>query len=174
MCPLGPKHGTQLVALHIRIHASVAYLARTATAIKVSYVLEQPASSLLYKADFRTMFDVSSVWRTLHETKAEESHVSLLYFGGASKKPLILKGTAPWLPKLQEVSRLLQGQTSHTASASLVSVDSNGNYTGKRKELKASSAYPPNFGKCIAWCVLGHDALSIVNRLQHKKRRKTC
>ena len=67
------------------------------TARGIYYALEKPRGSMLDK--FPPVADV------LQRTNATKVSVTLFAFGHASLKPLTVWGTAPWLPKLEEVAK---------------------------------------------------------------------
>ena len=80
------------VHYHNRIAACVAAIAEQASRLGVYWVIEQPASSVL--------FDFPLVKSVIANCNAASVSLNLGDFGGTSLKPLRLVGTAPWLLSL--------------------------------------------------------------------------
>jgi hypothetical protein len=118
-------------------------LAWLAFCLGLHVVIEQPLSSIL--------FDYAPMRALIHKTGMQRATVQLGGFGAASRKPLQLWGTVPWLSQLAQASTQRQKSAKPGEKLSVTTTDNLGrqNVTGKKAALKESSAYPPEFGRVV-------------------------
>ena len=152
--------GHPTVAFHNSIAQFVADAIMTCIALGVHFVLEQPLTSVLP--------DFEAVRTALTEAQAKAIVVPLWKFGASSHKPLKLWGTAPWLTQLSNVAtKILATPTSSSQLANdqsrpgqihipkptstLAIVGENGQVTGIRGDMAASSSYPACFCDVVAF-----------------------
>ena len=158
-----PDFPSDFVKTHNCIAEICSYLAKTAYACKVYFVFEQPQSSLLYT--------YPPMQATLRYCEALTCHMWMGAFKGETAKPLVLKGTAPWLRSVfPAVCRALWAARPSKKLATLAKsgTDAVGNlrFTGDSKALRASSAYTSAFGEAIGLAHRGHDAQYIVSHVK--------
>ena len=80
--PLGVEPQSELVRQHNRLVELCCYLALTATALGIDYVVEQPRTSILFYADFRKLGDSGHMHNVLQRTSAKRVSVAMKSFGG--------------------------------------------------------------------------------------------
>ncbi len=137
-------HSTsQYTARHNALAEIAINLALLAFSLGVYYVIEQPSSSVLWRWD--------PVVEMLRHTRPLKAFLELGNFGASSKKALILRGTAPWLAQLEAAGKRRQHRIEQPESLVVTTHSKHGirRVTGKRKRVKASQAYPPDFGDTI-------------------------
>ena len=164
--PGGPKRfPTDFVKRHNSIAEICALLARTAYSCSVYFVFEQPQSSLLYT--------YPPMQEMLRYCQAVSCHLWMGAFGGESAKPLMLKGTAPWLQStFPAVCHALWHGRAKSSNSKLQLANMKINASGKRqfngnpKALKASSAYTMSFGEAVGMAQKGHDASYIISHVR--------
>lgn len=131
---------------HNRIADITALLARTAHELGIFFVIEQPVSSLLFKYE--------AVFRVLAAARASTVAFTMSTFQGESPKPLLLKGTGPFLQIFREVVLERRRMSTSRPEKRLadVSTQCNGRkiFTGRACDLKASSGYTPCMGVAMA------------------------
>ena len=140
-----------------------AFVIRTARALGIDYILEQPVSSLLfqYPPMVQALKDCTSC------------HIWMSAFGADSPKPLMLKGSASQiLETIGEVSKQRRRKCPLQTHLAKASVDSRGvkRFTGKRSLLQASSAYTREMGLAVAYAHLGFNPSQIMSMLGEWKR----
>lgn len=130
---------------------------RMACALGLTYSVEQPRSSLLWS--------YPPVLAALAATTARNIPFFMSAFQGDSPKPLSMRGNAPWLVVFKEVAENLHRRVGlpekrlATRAAAYV--------TGRRAELKRSSAYTAAFGMAMSLCFLGHSSTR-VEQIMHE------
>ena len=118
-------------------------LAWLAFCLGLHVVIEQPLSSIL--------FNYAPMQALIGNTNLQRATVQLGGFGAASRKPLQLWGTVPWLSQLAHASTQRQKSAKPGEKLSVTRTDNLGRQvvTGKKAALKESSAYPPEFGRVV-------------------------
>ena len=130
---------------HNAIGHITAYIVRTAHALDLSYTIEQPVSSLLFSFD--------PVLKALAATGFVTAAFTMGSFGGESPKPLLLKGSAPWLRTFREVA--LKRKAESTPPTKRLTTTTSSGFTGQKGDLDASSGYTCAFGVAVALACLG-------------------
>ena len=129
--PEGPRKTSREQKEYLNTHNALAiissHLIRTAHAVSVRYIIEQPMSSLLYS--FRPML------RALAATDAGSCAVPMAAFRGESPKPLILKGDSSILDKMRTLA-IARSRHKSGATARLTS-SNNKHVTGKLHALES-------------------------------------
>jgi hypothetical protein len=128
------------VGFHNVLAEFVANVIWTCAALGIFYVLEQPLSSILVHHP--------QVKAALQGTQARCIRIPLYKFGAATRKPLQLWGTAPWLTELRRIADSIHVPVPGTA---LCTVGNQGQVTGKKQDMTASAAYPVCFCKVVAF-----------------------
>lgn len=162
--PRGSTDSSAWVKDHNTIQTLATYLILTAHALQLQYVIEQPISSLLFAFDFRVK-STESLYHALLNTGASDVTVTMMAFNGSSQKLLRLRGTAPLLETMRQVSVIARPQVPikhQTLAVKTISKDGRIQITGKGKELRESSAYTQEFGIAVALAYLGYDVDVIV------------
>jgi hypothetical protein len=182
---------TQQWPFTIQLHNLWLMQIMTCIALGVHFVLEQPLTSVLP--------DFEAVRTALTEAQAKSIVIPLWKFGASSHKPLILWGTAPWLTQLSNVAEKIsatQASSSQLANdqsrpgqihvpgptCTLAIVGENGQVTGIRADMAASSSYPACFCDVVAFLHNAHlkslaskraamEVVSILGR-RHPELRK--
>ena len=116
----------------------VADVIRTCHTLGLYYVLEQPASSLL--------FNYEPISAVLADTRAQSVSVELGRAGAMTPKPLRLMGTAPYLIRLAGIVR----RRSMVTRARALTRREGGWVNGERGALRLSSSYPRTFCCIVA------------------------
>ena len=99
----------------------------------IYWIIEQPLNSWFFK--------LPVVEKMLADCGAMRVSFAMELFGASSKKPTELWGTAPWLQFIANVPKPI------SKGKRTVLAERRGKWvSGKRKEMKASQAYPPAFG----------------------------
>ena len=107
-------------------------------ALRVWYVVEQPATSMLWQ--------YAPIAQALQHTGARRVYLELGRAGGQSAKGVVLWGTAPWL---EAVARKVQRQPMVAEPEPLATRQGcwvNGNHNA----LQGSAQYPPPFCNTVA------------------------
>ena len=174
--PRGPNSCSSWVHDHNTIQTIASYIALTANALQLQYVIEQPVSSLLFAMDFRQPQTAGSLFHSLLITKAIDASVSMLSFAGPTRKTLKLKGTSPWLRTLGKVSELAspkQSDVRQALASTTMSKRGRVQVTGNKQKhsLRGSVAYTTEFGIAVALAFIGHDASAIVEKISRPAKR---
>lgn len=127
-----------------RMNHRISILGYIAFLIGVFFVIENPLNSLFFKTMPMTTI--------LEAASASYRCVRLIAFGGATVKPLALRGTAPWLktfgaPASSALKKNAKAKAKK-ATTTLVTRARNGGVTGNKKAMSESKVYPVSF--CMA------------------------
>lgn len=161
--PSGPDkhHTSQRQCDYLDGHNSIAELTalfiRSAAALGIYVIVEQPVSSLL--------FHYEAMLKALAAVDAHAISFEMSAFEGESPKPLLLKGTAPCLQTFREVFLLRKGMASKTTmrlTRTTTNASGKQQFTGKSRELTASSGYTKCMGTAMALCFLGRSCSEVV------------
>ena len=130
-----------------------AVLAHIAWLLGVTWVIEQPASSLFWETpDMRNVLALTAAGRV---------HFPMSNFGHEMPKPTVLRGTARWFHNLHPPTPLLpikkkpaaRIQKKPAAYVTTKTIDKDGHVkrqvTGRCKALKASQVYPVKFALAV-------------------------
>ena len=125
--------------------ARVAALCHFAASAGVHFVVEQPASSVMYS--YKPFLALREAW------PIKQVRFCMAVYGGGSLKPSWLVGTAPWLYRL--ASRLGQADRAFLMTPSVSTTVHNTGPGGKKTstasaELKGTQSYPLQFGAALA------------------------
>ena len=113
----------------------------------VHVIIAQPESSILWEHP-----DVKNLLMLMPDLVSVATEMGA--FGGLNRKRLVLKGTAPWLPALarkcnrMDMQRISAARGKHALVRRGINKFGRPTATGIRN-LTASAAYPPAFGKHV-------------------------
>ena len=121
--------------------ARVVMLIRLAVGCRQACIVENPLSTLVhYHPRFQQLLRDFFVFRVV---------INLGDFGGATRKPVILRCTEAWINEMKSCDKLKRTERVHTTT--VVYHDGSGQKRCKGgPDLKASQEYPPFFGTCMA------------------------
>ena len=142
---------------HNTLADRTAMLAELVSCLGISYVVEQPQSSILFH--YRPLADV------LTRTNALTIPFRMCNFRGDSPKPLRLKGTGMWLKTFLKVNAVRQkGQPKPVKR--LVVQNAAGRFAGIKNMLTASSGYTRSMGTALALSYLGMGCMDVCKGLE--------
>ena len=148
--PLGDESNPKVREAN-KVMLRVAFLCIVATCVDVSFIVEQPVTSLL---------DSVPVFQGLMRAAcARRVPLDLGAYGAPTKKPLKLWGTTKWLNSLTRRVPRNWKQTRATAVTKTVVVKGSAKRVsrGLVKELSASEHYSQEFAKAVALAFSSHD-----------------
>ena len=161
--PSGPQleHTSQRQRDYLDGHNSIAEITalfiRSATALGIYAIVEQPVSSLL--------FHYEAMLKALAAANARAVSFQMSAFEGESPKPLLLKGTAPCLQTFREVYLLRKAmgeRATKRLTRTTTTPSGKQQFTGKMRELTASSGYTGCMGTAMALCSLGKSCSEVL------------
>ena len=125
--------------------ARVAALCHFAASAGSHFVVEQPATSVMYS--YKPFLALRTAWAV------QQVRFCMAVYGGGSLKPSWLVGTAPWLHRL--ASRLGQADRAFLMTPSVLTTVQSVGPGGKKcstgsSQLKGTQAYPLQFGAALA------------------------
>lgn len=144
--------------MHNEIANRCALLVRTAICLDVQYVIEQPRQSSLFQ--YPPIMDAMKCDAVITAPMCMEA------FGGDTPKPLGLRGNACLLELFKQVATRMLRLITHkpTKRLTLTGRSPCGKvlFTGRQKEMKASSAYERGMAIAVALCFNGEAVDDIV------------